>query len=161
MHSNIYQVSIQPIEVDDYSMSGDYYDNSDDFADYVGDELDEDEREDAIRHLASTLRDIFDLDEKDMTLVYNGKIKEFKEKWAAAIHDAESAINADNVLAAELRYKLEKLCNKTHLDTDYRFDNVDYCEGLPDDPASLIAFVSQSMKKGDKLYIGQIVDYHR
>ena len=73
-HSRIFQVGIQPIEVDDYATSSDFYENSDSFAHYIGDEQEGDDRKEDIRYLANKLKDLFALDDDGETLTYKGEV---------------------------------------------------------------------------------------
>lgn len=143
-------------------MSSDFYDNSSDFADYIGDELDGSERREDIGYLADVLSDIFDFDKRSRVLVYKGEkaMKKFKGEWAAAIREKAEVLTADNILDWMARYQVEKLCRKTHLDISYRFSIVDWAEGVDEPMEDLICFVAQKMKKGDKLYVGAVIDYH-
>ena len=143
-------------------MSSDFYDNSSDFADYIGDEIDGSDRRENIGYLADTLSDIFDFDKRSCVLVYKGEeaMKNFKVEWVAAIREKAEVLTADNILDWHKRYQLEKLCCKTHLDICYRFCIVDWCGGVAEPMEDLIGFVAQKMKKGDKLYVGAVIDYH-
>ena len=162
MHSRIFQVSLQPVKKEDYAVSSDFYDNSSDFADYIGDELDGTERMENIGYLAEVLSDIFDFNKRSRVLVYKGEeaMKKFKEAWAAAIREKAEVLTADTILDWYKRYQVEKLCRKTHLDTCYRFCIVDWCDGVAEPMEDLISFVAERMKQGDKLYVGAVIDYH-
>ena len=162
MHSRIFQVSLQPVKKEDYAVSSDFYDNSSDFADYIGDEIDGSERRENIGRLAKVLSDIFDFDKRSRVLVYKGEeaMKKFKEAWAAAIREKAEVLTADNIINWDVRYQVEKLCRKTHLDTCYRFCIVDWFDSVAEPMEDLIGFVDQKMKKGDKLYVGAVIDYH-
>lgn len=162
MHSRIFQVSLQPVKMERYAVSSDFYDNSSDFADYIGAELDRSERREDIGYLAEALSDIFDFDKRSRVLVYKGEeaMEKFKGDWAAAIREKAEVMTADNILDWYVRYRVEKLCSKTHLDISYRFCIVDWCDGVAEPMEGLIGFVAQKMKKGDKLYVGAVIDFH-
>ncbi len=159
MHSSIYQVSIQPIEVDDYAKPDYFYDNSNDFADYIGEEWTGDNRKEDIKWLAHTLSDLFDLDETGEILVYKGGMDVFKEKWTAAIHKAAEEVTDDNVLESMPRWYAKNVCEKTHLYSDYRF-SIENWNDYPNPLDELIEYVADKMKPGDKLYIGAVIDFH-
>ncbi len=159
MHSSIFQVGIQPIEVDDYVSQENFYDSFDDFADYIGEEWTDDNRKDEIRWLAGTLSELFDLDETGEALVYKGGMEAFKEQWAAAIREAAQEVTGDNILELMPRWKTRAACKKTHLCCDYRFSIQD-CSSYPDSLDGLIGYVNGKMKPGDKLYVGAVIDFH-
>ena len=160
--SRIFQVSIQPIAVDDFAQSSDFYENSGDFADYIGDEQEGDERKEDVKHLAHTLRYLFTLDEGGDTLTYRGEkaMEAFKERWATAIGDAAGKVTAANILDWQLRYDVKRVCEEAALYTSYRFKIEDWNGDYADTPAELISYVASKMKEGDKLYIGAVIDYH-
>ena len=58
MHSNIYQISSKPICPDDYASPDMYYDNSSDFADYIGDAYEGEEREERIENFGRIISDV-------------------------------------------------------------------------------------------------------
>lgn len=160
-HSRIFQVSIQPIEVDDYATSSDFYDNCSDFAGYIDDEQEGDDRKEDIGDLADTLKDLFTLDENGETLTYKGEaaMASFKQAWAGRLREEADKVTADNILQWKPRYDVRRTCEDTHLRTSYRFyiDGWNGCAGPCDD---LIEYVADKMKEGDKLYIGAVIDYH-
>lgn len=159
-HSRIFQVSIQPIEADDYATSSDFYENSDSFAEYIGDEQEGDDRKEDIRYLADELKDLFTLDEDGETLTYKGEVAmmAFKQAWSDRLQEEAANVTAENVLEWEPRYDVRRTCEETHLRTSYRF----YIDGWIDYAGScddLIEYVAEEMKEGDKLYIGAVIDY--
>lgn len=162
MHSRIFQVSIQPIEVDDYAVSSDFYDNSGDFADYIGDEQEGGDRKEDIGHLADMLKDLFTLDEDGETLTYKGEtaMMAFKQTWADRLHEESAKVTAENILDWYSRYKVCATSKETHLHTDYRFKIENWNGDFADTPAELISYAADKMKEGDKLYIGAVIDYH-
>lgn len=157
MHSKIFQISVKPIDEDCYSEPCDFYDCSADFADYIGEEVADDERADQISYLAETFKDLFD--REGDALVYNGKMKAFQKQWAAEIARTAKALTAETVLDWHRRCQLRSVLKKTHLYTSYRF-KIEEWTSYPDTPAELVSYVASKMKKGDKLYIGAIIDYH-
>ena len=117
-HSKIYQISSKPIAEDEYASPSDFYENSGDFADYIGDEMKGDDRRECIESLA------------------------------------------DTVLQHTPRYTVKAMCDETCLDTAKRFAIKGWCEyASPAD--ELIEYVAgMKMRKGRKLYIGAVIDYH-
>lgn len=160
MHSKIFQVSIQPIEVDDYCSSDDFYENND-FADYIGDVLEGDDRKACIGYLADTLKDLFAYDPNLETLTYKGEgaMEAFKKAWAACLHEEAAKVTADNILDLLPLIHVSRTCEETHLGTSYRFYIENY-NGYAAPAIDLIEYVADKMKAGDKLYIGAVVGYH-
>lgn len=160
-HSRIYQVNVRPISEDEYVGSDDFYENSDDFANYIGDEVEGDERKEDIKHLGETLKDLFSLDEDSETLTYKGEsaMEAFKQAWADCLREEAAQVTAGNILEYRSRNQVRATCKETHLRTSYRFYIEDYNE-LAEAAATLIAYVSDKMKTGDKLYVGAVIDYH-
>lgn len=155
MHSKIYQVSLEPISEDEYASPSDFYDNSSDFADYIGDEVEGDERKDSIDYLAEELSDVFDLDADNDALVFKG-LDKFKQQWMSAIREKAAAVTEENILEWRPRYMLEQVCRETHIESSRRFSiNVGVAYPMSD----LIELVA-SMKPGQRLYIGAVIDYH-
>jgi hypothetical protein len=161
-HSKIYQISSKPIAEDEYASPSDFYENSGDFADYIGDEMKGDERRECIESLADTVKDLFVLDETGEALVFKGAdaLRTFCERWASAIREAAGKVTADTVLQHTPRYTVKAMCDETYLDTAKRFAIKDWCEyASPAD--ELIEYVAgMKMRKGRKLYIGAVIDYH-
>ena len=161
-HSRIYQVSSKRIAKGDYASPDDFYENSGDFADYIGDEQTGDDRKEDIKHLADTLSDIFDLSDDGETLVYKGDeaMQKFKKRCAAAIRKAAQEITEDNVLESSSRWQVRSICNETHLQTPRRVKIEDWngYAGPMDDLIEWMAY--KKFKAGKKLYIGAVIDYH-
>lgn len=162
-HSRIYQVSSKRIAKYDYATPDDFYENSGDFADYIGDRIDDkDDRKEDIRHLAETLSDLFDLSDDGNALVYKGDeaTKKFKQDWADAIRKAAQEITADNILELSPRWKVRTICNETHLMTSRRV-NIEEWNGYAGPMDDLIEWVAyKKFKAGKKIYIGAVIDYH-
>ena len=162
-HSRIYQISSKRIAKDDYASSSDFWDNSSDFADYIGDEIeDEDDRKEDIKYLANTLNDLFDLSHDGKALVYKGEeaMQKFKQKWADAIQQAEQEITADSVTKTMPRWVLRSICKDTHLRSSYRV-SIEEWNGCAGPMADMIEWLATSnFKAGRKIYIGAIIDYH-
>lgn len=162
-HSRIYQISSRRIAKGDYASPSDFYDNSSDFADYIGYEIeDEDDRKDDISHLADALSDIFDLSDDGKALVYKGEeaLKKFKQEWADVIRQAAQEITADNVLESQPRWILQSICEDTHLRSSRRV-SIEEWNGHAGPMGDLIEWVASSkFKAGKKIYVGAVIDYH-
>lgn len=163
MHSKIYQVGTKPFSEDDYVHEEYFYDNHYSFADYIGGEVFENERKDCIERLASTLKSIFDFNaEKDM-LIFKGKdaLKQFLEKWADCMNKRTLAVTPENITSHSTWYDITSVLEGTHLETERRFC-IEEWNGLNACPMSeLIHWISsQNFKKGRKIYIGSVIDFH-
>lgn len=162
-HSRIYQISSKRIAKDDYASSSDFWDNSSDFADYIGDEIeDEDDRKEDIKRLADTLSDLFDLSDDGTALVYKGAeaMKKFKQEWADAIRQAAQEITSDNVLKSSPRWNLRSTCEETHLRSDFRVSIEEWntCANPMDELIEWVCY--KKFKTGKKIYVGAVIDYH-
>ena len=161
-HSRIYQLSSHPIKKEDYEIPDSFYENSSDFADYIGDEQTGDNRKEDIEYLADRLSGLFSLDEKADALVYKGgkAMQKFKEAWADAIRNAANEITADNVLESSLRWKVRSICRETHLQTPLRV-KIEEWNGWAGPMSDLIEWTAyKNFKKGKKIYVGSVIDYH-
>ena len=160
MHSRIYQVSNKPIPKREWATPDDFYENSDDFADYIGDKQEGDARKEDIRSLAKTMSELFDLDKSGNALVYKGGLEEFCKKWADAIHDAAKEVTAENVIRVDSRYNVRMMCKETHLESSCRFSIVDY-QSYAGPMSDLVKWIFYGkMKPGAKVFIGAVIDYH-
>lgn len=155
MHSKIYQVAARPISLDEYVGPSDFYDNSSDFADYIGDEDEGDDRKEDIGYLAEELSDVFDLDADNDALVFKG-LDKFKQQWMSAIREKAAAVTEENILDWRSLYMLEQVCRETHIESSRRF-SID--GGIAEPMSDLIKFAA-SLKPGQRLYIGAVIDYH-
>ena len=159
MHSNIYQLSKKPIDKEEWVSSEYFYDNSQDFADYIGDEIKGDDRTECIKNLQHALSDIFDLDGE--TLVYKGEdnMNKFLDDWAKEINKKAAGITWSTILEFPNLYRLECLTQRTHLDLEYRFFIEDY-NSYAGPLSDLVEYAASKMKEGDRLQIGAVIDYH-
>lgn len=154
MHSRIYQVGLNPISKEDWSSPEDFYENSGDFADYIGDRYEGNDREDYIKGLAGALSDIFYLDGD--SLVFKG-IGNFIKEWHGYIKELASKLGTtyDDMALWHIR----KATERTHKDVYSRFVIEDW-NSYAEPYAELVEYVVNHMKKGDRLYIGAVIDYH-
>lgn len=162
MHSKIFQISSKPISKDEYTSPETYYDNSGDFADYIGDEVkDEEDRDDYIGYFADVVKDVFTPVGRGV-LAYKGEdaMRQFKQKWAAEIKRLSDELTADNMLCEQRLYRISKATAETHIHTSYRVDIEDWCGGCAYPIGELIEWAACQLKEGDRIYIGAIIDYH-
>ena len=160
-HSNIYQISRKPIDEDDYKTSSEYYDNSSDFADYIGDELKGERRDKAISELAELIKDVFEYI-GDGVFVYRGKrsMQYFMQDWADEIRHLTEELTGDNITKNQRLFHISQVTEETHLCSDYRVDLVEWCNGVANPLGELFEFADYKLRKGCKLYVGAVIDYH-
>lgn len=160
MHSKIFQISNAPIDKDDYSSPECYYDNSE-FADYIGEPVKGETREDCIKYLAESISDLFSYDKEAGAFVYKGKdaLHEFKRKWLEAIREITDKLTADNLMEEHNVYRLRRLTLQTHLDSSFRFD-INEWNGWAGPMEDLVEYAGYQLKEGDRIYVGAVIDYH-
>ena len=154
MHSRIYQVSLNPISKEDWSSPEDFYENSGDFADYIGDRYEGNERKEFLEGIAKTMSDIFYLDGD--ALVFKG-IGNFIKDWNAYIQ--ELAAKLTDTYDDMALWRISKATERTHRDVYSRFA-IENFSFIAEPYAELVGYAAEHMKKGDKLYVGAIIDYH-
>ena len=158
MHSKIFQISNAPIDVDDYSSPECYYDNSE-FADYIGEPIKGETREECIKYLAESLSDIFSYDGKALVYKGNDALHEFKRKWLEAIREITDKLTAGNLMEEHNVYRLRRLTLQTHLDSSFRFD-INEWNGWAGPMEDLVEYAGYQLKEGDRIYVGAVIDYH-
>jgi len=161
MHGKIFQIDTKPISRDEYVSPEEFYDNSSDFADYIGDEVtDRQARKDYVGYLAGDLKGVFKPAGKDC-LVYLGKeaLRKFLQDWADDIKAKAAELTADNILKQERLYKIRATTKETHRRTDYRV-YIDEWNGWAGPFEGIIEWAANQLKEGDKIYVGAIIDYH-
>ena len=156
MHGKIYQIGLKPMNVDDYVHPDEFYENSNDFADYIGDEYPEKERLEASEYLAESLPELFDY-VGDGILRYNG-VGTFLQDWADKIHGLAGEINADNIIKYPHRVRLSLLTEDTHKKINSRFYIEDW-NGYAGPASDLIEFLAKQ-KEGTLIYVGNVIDFH-
>lgn len=161
MHSKILQIGREPIAKDDYRTPDDYMENSDDFADYIGDEITGDERQECVGKFADMVKDVFTPVGRD-TLAYRGKdaLKAFKQKWADKIRSLADGLTTENMLQKQRLFNIEEITKRTHLDSDYRVDITGWCDGVAYPLGELFEFADSQLEEGDRIFIGAVIDYH-
>lgn len=161
MHSKIFQISNAPIDKDDYSSPECYYDDSQVFADYIGEPIKGETREDCIKYLAESISDLFSYDKEAGAFVYKGKdaLHEFKQKWLEAIREITDKLTADNLIEEHNVYRLRRLTLQTHLDSSFRF-HINEWNGWAGPMEDLVEYARYQLKEGDRIYVGAVIDYH-
>ena len=157
-HYKIFQVSPVQIEDEDYITADEFQNNMADgqyteFAEYIDDELDNEEVLDALSLLEKLLRYIFYVEGRILT--FKGA-DEFVGKWIAEMkYQLEKATPKDSLSFWELR----KMTTQTHLRVWHRFVWTDEKgnQNYPDELGDFVLTCYNSLKPGDKLYVGGIV----
>ncbi len=138
-----------------------YYDNSSDFADYIGDEKEGDERDEAIEGFGRIISPVFEA-KGDGVFAYKGKeaLRKFKQAWRDELVRHAVALTADNLFHDMNLFRLGQLAKKTHLDVSSRVDIGDWADGVAYPFGGLFEWAENRLKKGDCIYVGAVVDYH-
>ena len=161
MHSNIYQISSRPISEDEYASPSRYYENSGDFADYIGDAYNGDEREDRIKNFAGTIEDVFAY-KGGGVFEYKGKkaMRKLKQTWIGVLQRNVAALTPGNLFKEHTLLHIGQLTEKTHLYVSSRVDIAEWCGGCAYPLCELFEWADSQLKKGDRFYIGAVIDYH-
>lgn len=161
MHSNIFQISDKPISKDEYADSSTYYDNSGDFADYIGDAYEGKVRQEKIENFADIIKDVFTYNGDD-EFVYKGEdaMREFKQEWIGNIVTMVGNLTPDNLFKNMSLYRIGQLIQNTHLEASSRVDIEGWAGGTANPFGELFEYAESQMKKGDSFYIGAVIDYH-
>ncbi len=135
-----------------------YYEDSC-FADYIGESYKGDERQERVKDFGDLIKDVFET-EGDGVFVYKGKaaLKAFNKKWADALKHEVDALSADNLF--EHLYSIRRLTEKTHLDVYSRVDIEEWTVGSAYPFGELFEWAGSQLKKGDRIYVGAVLDYH-
>lgn len=160
-HGKIYQISNKPIDKENYASPMDYYDNSGDFADYIGDRYNDEDRKEAIGYLADLLKDVFE-HKGGGEFRYKGKeaMEKFKQAWADELRRKVRLLTPENLFKDQNLYLICATCKETHLRSSYRVDIADWAEGVAYPFGELFEYAASRLKKGDRIYVGAVVDYH-
>lgn len=156
MHSNIYQVSLIPIDVEDYANVDLITENSNVFngIDYASEIKDIDERKDAIERLITNLDGLFELSPDSQSMTYKGGIEEWKKKLVKRIREESDVLTEKNIFGIATYYIQDtiKNCVGSYLFVfgldDYAVDSCDFMQWVND------------LSVGDKVYFGCVMDYH-
>lgn len=161
MHSKIYQISNKPIDKEDYQSPETYWDNSGDFADYIGDEYEDEDRDEAIEYLADLLKDVFE-HKGGGEFRYKGKeaMEKFKQAWADELRRQAGLLTPENLFRDQNLYKIRKVTEETHLSTSYRVDIADWAEDVAYPFGELFEYAASQLKKNDRIYVGAVIGYH-
>ncbi len=161
MHSEIFQISTRPISEDEYASPSRYYDNSGDFADYIGDAYEGEERENEIENFAGIIKDVFAY-KGGGEFEYKGKkaMREFKQQWIDELQSKVAALTPDTLFKAQSLFSIKQLTENTHLDASSRVDIAEWCGDCAYPLGELFEWADSQLKKCDRFYIGAVIDYH-
>lgn len=162
-HYKIFQVSPVQIDDEDYITADELQDNMIDgqyteFADYIDDELDNEEVLDALSMLERLLGDIFYVEGRILT--FRGA-DEFVDKWIAEMKGQLEKVTPKESLSF---WELHKMTTQTHLRIWDRFmwtsrTKNGFDTDYPDELGDFILTCYKNIKPGDKLYVGGIVGF--
>lgn len=161
MHSKIYQISNKPIDKEDYKSPSTYWDNSGDFADYIGDEYEDEDRDEAIGYLADLLEDVFE-HQGGGEFRYKGEeaMRKFKQAWADELRWQAGLLTPENLFKNQNLYKIRATTKETHLRSSCCVDIAGWAEGVAYPFGELFEYAASQLKAGDRIYVGAIIDYH-
>ena len=162
-HYKIFQVCPVKLGEDDYITACELEDNMIDgqyteFADYIDDELEDEEVHDALQFLKGLLSDIFDVNGRVMT--FKGA-DEFVTKWIEEMKEQLEKVTPKESLSF---WELHKMTTQTHLKIWDRFmwtsrTKNGFDTDYPDELGDFILTCYKNLKPGDKLYVGGIVGF--
>lgn len=158
MHSNIFQISTEPIEKKRYCNPDDIDGGDMVSLDYAYDAKTE-ERAALIRSLVEDIlpQGMFTLNPDTETLTYNGGMAEWKKQYVADIHRHAMEVDEHNVMMwIGKTYHLQTAIANP-LDTACLFITEAY--GLAEHSRELMLMIDR-LQEGEKLYIGAILGYH-
>lgn len=159
-HSKIFQISDKPITPDEYSSPADFYEDSNDFADYIGEEEDDEDRNKCIGYLADLIKDVFTY-LGDGVFAYKGEeaLRKFKQEWLAEIQRLTDKLTTDNMQKEQNLYRLSVATERTHLDSHYRM-KIEPWNSYAAPVSDLFEWAENCLKEGDHFYVGAVIDYH-
>lgn len=151
MHNVIFQVSATPIEKEDMlnesTIANWQYEN---FADYVGNV----ERTEEQFKKFDRFPNLFKHDGD--TLIYQGE-GNIRQLWLDDIKQKYSALNKFSLIEDMTTYKLSLAIDEPFTSNRFLINNWD--DNILQS-GEFLKFVISELKKGDKLYIGGILDFH-
>ena len=161
MHSKIYQISSRPISEDEYASPSCYEENSGDFADYIGDAYEGEEREEKIKNFAGIIEDVFAY-KGGGEFEYKGKkaMWKFKQTWIGLLQRKVAALTPGNLFKEQNLFRIGQLTEKTHLYVSSRVDIAEWSDDCAYPLGDLFEWADSRLKKGDRFYIGAVIDYH-
>ena len=154
MHNNIYEITVDAIDRDDWATESDFYNDS--HVDYVI-EMKGEERDEAINDFCEhpDFAKFFTRGKRPDTIVYNGKIDEVKNEWYDNIQKELDGMRKSGKVDS---YRLRKAIDQAF------FGNELFC--LPGHSGFESSFPRELLemlrhhKAGTVLHINAVFDYH-
>lgn len=157
MHAKIYQVTREELSRDEY-ITFDSYEplQVSNYCDYTG-EVYEYEEEDCLKSLDRILEGVFYREGR--TLTYVGA-ENFMYEFVEAIKKSASELTVEKMKDWRTMFALKRLLDETHIEYEHRFVFGPDQEAFPESLGEFMQEVYVTLKPGDKLYVGGIVDFH-
>lgn len=155
MHAKIFQIGTNSISEEEYVEPKLFCESSYCFADYVGDIITGQAREESIKSMVHTLG-VFDYD--GTSLVYKGS-DQFVKDWSNEIKNKAKSIDWSSSNYNLELHEMSRLLHETHKESTSRFF-IEEWNGWAGPASDIIDFVRKHLQIGDKLYIGAVIDYH-
>ncbi|MDY4020089.1 MAG: hypothetical protein SOZ80_04855 [Prevotella sp.] len=158
MHSNIFQISTEPIEKKRYCNPDDIDGGDMVSLDYAYDTKTE-ERTALIRSLVENIlpQGMFTLNPDTETLTYNGGMAEWKKKYVADIQRHAMEVDEQNVMKWIGKAYHLQIAIANPLDTACLFITEEYA---PAEHSRELMLMIDRLQEGEQLYIGAILGYH-
>lgn len=147
MHNNIYQLSKKPLDADDFIHDYQFEDSDIPFADGIED-WDEDELDKA--YATFPLMGIFERHEDCLTYLGEGDIR---KRWVE--YASEDKIDEQNIANSTLRFRYTQ-----RIEQPFTLDRFCIEDDAPITSGDFLSYVLRNLKKGDKLYLGEVVNFH-
>lgn len=160
MHAKVYQITKHRVDKENYLNENTLTQGDSSDYDYCS-EISEEERAESINTLVNHIlpKGMFTLVGSD-ELVFNGGNYEWIHKWVDAIHKKSDEVTADNVTHwIGAAYQLQKVINNP-LGTDSHFYLSESTTQTFAEPSAELMRMVCKLRKGERLYIGGIIDYH-
>lgn len=160
MHAKVYQITKHRVDKENYLNENTLTQGDSSDYDYCS-EISEEERAESIDTLVNQIlpKGMFTLVGSD-ELVFNGGNYEWIHKWVDAIHKKSDEVTADNVTHwIGAAYQLQKVINNP-LGTDSHFYLSESTTQTFAEPSAELMRMVCKLRKGERLYIGGIIDYH-
>jgi hypothetical protein len=160
MHAKVYQITKRRVDKENYLNENTLTQGDSSDYDYCS-EISEEERVESIDTLVNQIlpKGMFTLVGSD-ELVFNGGNYEWIHKWVDAIHKKSDEVTAENVTHwIGAAYQLQKVINNP-LGTDSHFYLSESTTQTFAEPSAELMRMVCKLRKGERLYIGGIIDYH-
>ena len=160
MHAKVYQITKRRVGKENYLNENTLTQGDSSDYDYCS-EISEEERAESIDTLVNNIlpKGMFTLIGSD-ELVFNGGTPDWIHKWVDAIHKKSDEVTADNVTHwIGAAYQLQKVINNP-LGTDSHFYLSESTTQTFGEPSAELMRMVCKLRKGERLYIGGIIDYH-